>query len=177
MTDDSPAVQGTGNENLVNLLIIGVIAVGLWSALVNIAPPLPSSDGFVDLLEEGAGGDGAVQCAFSFGGSWNIYEDPKYCVPPDHDDTDDPADATECIWYVQNGCMPGADPGCTIPPRDRSPRQDLCALHPCRARNMMVYSSNSKYGWPYFEVCIPAALLEKDAGVVTPVVRPVMSQE
>ncbi len=172
MPDDGPTVQGAGNENLVNLLIISVIAVGLWSALVNIAPTIPSTDGLVDLLGDGQGGGGAVQCAFTFGGSWNIYENPKYCVTPDHADTDDPADATECIWYVQNGCTPGIDPGCTAPPRDRIPRQDLCALHPCRARDKFVAASDAKYGWPYFEVCIPAALLEDDAGEMVPTERP-----
>ncbi|MDP7078748.1 MAG: SUMF1/EgtB/PvdO family nonheme iron enzyme [Candidatus Undinarchaeales archaeon] len=171
MPDDGPAAQVTGNQNLVNLLIIGVIVVVLWFALVNIIPPLPSTDGLVDLLEEGQGGNGALRCAFTFGGSWNIYEDPKYCVPPDHADTDDPADATECIWYVQNGCTPGSDPGCTAPPRDRIPRQDLCALHPCRARDMFVAASDAKYGWPYFEVCIPAALLEDDAVEAIPIKR------
>lgn len=177
MPDDGPAAQGTGNDNLVNLLILGALAVGLWLAVVYVDPTLPSSDGLFDLLEEGQGGDDALRCAFSFGGSWNIYENPKYCVPPDHADTDNPADATECIWYVQNGCTPGSDPGCTAPPRDRIPRQDLCALHPCRARDKFVAASDAKYGWPYFEVCIPTALLEDGAREAAPTERPVQNTE
>lgn len=99
-------------------------------------------------------------CGFTFGGSWNMLENPKYCVTPDRTITDDPNEATNCLWYEQKECRPKIDPGCTRTPSDGVSRQDLCKVFDCAAGERELEKGSDKYDWSYFKVCITKVISE-----------------
>ena len=96
-------------------------------------------------------GESSSNCQYVFGGAWNIYENPKFCSLPLNFDQPNAKSVTECVWYEQNGCKSG-DIGCTIPPIDKIPRQNLCKVYPCSMGKFK--ESNQKYGTNHYMVCI-----------------------
>jgi hypothetical protein len=105
-------------------------------------------------------------CDFKFGGSTNVYENPMYCITPDRKITNNPLEATDCIWYVDNGCNPNEDIGCAVYPNDNKPRQDICRVNDCVAGKRKLQKANEKYVWSYFEVCVEQEMdcIDTDGG-------------